>query len=179
MDTVRWIIGIFWRLNFNVCFISVDDGGALAKIYELFTLLHSLDLVLETTGCYESSLNGKVEHHHHTIANMVASKLMFSVFYKSFWFLEFQDSIWKMHCRLNHLRENTPYFLVHGSKPCWKYFRVLGCLLYIVDSKIQKKLDDTTFHGYFMCYSNISKVVLWWDPNQHDNIKHVHHVYFD
>jgi len=51
--------------------IRVDEDGALANNSKFCDFLLERKISLETTGGYASFLNGKIEHHHRTIAQMV------------------------------------------------------------------------------------------------------------
>ncbi len=56
--------------------IRVDEDGALANSSEFCDFLVQRHISLETTGGYASFLNGKIERHHRTIAQMVRSMIL-------------------------------------------------------------------------------------------------------
>ncbi len=59
------------RENKIITTICVDEDGALARSFKFTELLLQHSITLETTGCYASFLNGKVECPNRTIADMV------------------------------------------------------------------------------------------------------------
>lgn len=55
--------------------LRVDEGGELSRSKDVIKLFIQQSITLQTTGGYNSWLNGKIELPHHTLTNMFNSAL--------------------------------------------------------------------------------------------------------
>ena len=65
--------------------IRVDEDGTLKISYELMKTCHNMNTIVQTTGGYESSLNGKNEIPNKTLANIKRDLLLKSSNKKHIW----------------------------------------------------------------------------------------------
>ena len=165
--------------------------------------LDELQIIVETTGGYNSSVNGKVERPHQTIKNMVRVQLISRGHDDELWCLTYQYTIWII-ARLYHSRIKTaPIVAWHKHKGIsfkidLNELVIWGCKIYIINSKQAKKALDprtakdprhmakyldpaqlpATADGFFMGYSSTTKVILYFDPATR-RIKRTFHCYID
>jgi hypothetical protein len=150
-----------------------------------------MNLVLETTGGYASKLNGKNESMNGNSKDMIRTFLQARSHSDDKWCFAFCYAIWIIRRVLNQRIKMTPYEKWHSVKPSFKDLTVFGCHVYILnatnsrkalDSRTQTDLRDIVTNqdidGYFMGYSNTTKVVLYWDPKT-NKIKRTHHCFLD
>jgi len=117
--------------------VRVDEDGALAKNSEFSNFLINHKISLQTTGGYASFLNGKVERHHRTIAQMVCSLLLNSGLLSDLWCYAAEAAADIYRYTLHSTLGKTPYEAWYGRKP---HLRVCGCYVY-VRLPDPKKLD--------------------------------------
>ena len=98
-------------------FIIVDKDGALARSSGFISKCHNMNIVVQTTGGYESLLNGKSEIPNKTLANITGSLLINSSLNTELWCLAYQYSIWVSHQTDNSLYGTVPYLLWNVSRP--------------------------------------------------------------
>ena len=60
----------------KVAFIRVDEYGSLAIFYEFMKTCHNMNIIVQTTCGDASSLNGKIESPHRTLANITRALLL-------------------------------------------------------------------------------------------------------
>jgi len=117
--------------------VRVDEDGALANNSEFSNFLINHKISLQTTGGYASFLNGKVERHHRTIAQMVCSLLLNSGLLSDLWCYAAEAAADIYRYTLHSTLGKTPYEAWYGRKP---HLRVWGCYVY-VRLPDPKKLD--------------------------------------
>ena len=59
LDILKFIFATLKNQDKKVSFIRVDENGGLARSSELMKTCHNLNIIVQTTGVYASSLNGK------------------------------------------------------------------------------------------------------------------------
>jgi hypothetical protein len=132
---------------------------------------------LETTGGYVSFLNGKIERHHRTIAQMVRSMLLNSGLPHNLWCYAAEAAAdihrWTFHSAL----QMTPYEAWYGTKPHINHLRVWGCYVY-VRIPDPKKLDNRVTRGHFLGFTKSRLIVRWYDLST-QTVKHASAVRFD
>ena len=83
-------------------FIRVDEDGALTRSSEFMNTCHNMNIMVQTTGGYASSLNGKHEIPNKTLANITRSLLLKSSHKKELWCFSYQCAIW-LSCRTENI----------------------------------------------------------------------------
>jgi hypothetical protein len=182
----RWFISVIRAMGKTPLYIRVDEGGELAKSSDFCRTVTGLNLILETTGGYASNLNGKNETMHGTSKDMTRALLQARSHRDDKWCFAFTYSIYIIRRTINARIKMTPYEMWHGTKPSFRDLTVFGCHVYVLNAtKNRKSLDSRTqtdlreiinnqdIDGYFMGYSNTTKVVVYWDPT-HKTIKRTH-----
>ena len=136
-----------------------------------------MNIIVQTTGGYDSSLNGKSEIPNKTLDNITRALFLNSSHKKELWCFAYQYAIWLSRQTENRLRGDVPYFLWHGIRPSYKHIKIWGVRVYIINgSAIRKKLDDRSHRGYFMGYAATTGFILYWKPDQPFIIHRAHHV---
>ena len=75
LSLISWISETMKRQGRPISFVRFDEGGELACSQQVCQLLIDLNIVMQTTGGYSSSLLGKDERQHRTLAEMITSML--------------------------------------------------------------------------------------------------------
>ena len=139
-----------------------------------------MNIIVQTTGGYSSSFNGKIESPKKKLANITRALLLNSTRKKKIWCFTYQYAIWISRRTGNKLRGDVPYFIWHGIRPSYKHIKIWGLRVYIINGRAtRKKLDDRSHRGYFMEYAATTGVILYWKPDQQFIINRSHHVWFD
>eukprot|EP00978_Attheya_sp_CCMP212_P030984 scaffold115760_cov65-Attheya_sp.AAC.3 len=172
-------------------FIQVDEGGELARSRDFCFLISELGLVLQTTGGYASSLNGKSEATHRLVKNMVRSMLQSRGHQDDKWCYAYSYTLWLLRRLLNRCVSNTPYEAWHNKKPSFKDMLIFGSVFYILNATVSRQaldarsmtdlckiLSENDVDGYFMGYANTMKIIIYWDPKT-NIIKRAHHCFVD
>lgn len=118
-------------MGFLVNIVRFDEGGELARSYEVNKMLISHHAVTQTTGGYASHLNGKDERQHRTNAAPVRFMLYLSELPEKYWCYALAYSTFIQHCWCNYPHTVTPYEKWHGTKPDYRkihIFLVLRCM---------------------------------------------------
>jgi len=157
--------------------IRVDEDGALANSSEFCDFLIQRKISLETTGGYASFLNGKIERHHRTIAQMVRSMLLNSGLPNNLWCYAAEAAADIYRYTYHSALQMTPYEAWYGSKPHIDNLRVWGCYVY-VRIPDPKKLDNHVARGHFLGFTKSRLIVRWYDPST-QTVKHASAVRFD
>jgi hypothetical protein len=189
LEIVRWVISTLRSMGFEVTFIRVDEGGELARSAEFCSLIVSLSCLLQTTAGGNSSNNGRVERSNRTKANMIRSQLttmkmimkkkVSSDFnFERYWCFAYQHGNFILRRTYNRMRDEIPYFLVHGSRPSVLEMVPMGSIMTIIaqDKQLHPKLGrDRAKTGYFLCFGNHIKSHCYLDPDYPDTFKRSHH----
>ena len=138
-----------------------------------------MNTIVQTTGGYASSLNGKSESPNNTLANITRALLLNSSHKKELWYFSYQYAICLSRQTENRLRGGVPYFLWHGIRPSYKHIKIRGVGVYIINGRATRKnLYDRSHRGYFMGYAATIGVILYWKPDQPFIIHRSHAYYF-
>ena len=189
LDVFKWFINTIRSMGYIINFLRVDEDGALARSAAFCSLVMDLNLILETTGGGNSENNGMVERSNRTKGDMVRSQLStlklllgkdqhpeYPV--EKFWCYAHTHACFTMRRSYNRMRQSTPYFLVHGSRPSYKDLTPFGSIMTIVaPNKAQKSklAHDRCTRGYFVGFSNNCRICLYWDPLHPSTIKRSRH----
>ena len=139
-----------------------------------------MNIIVQTTGGDEFSINGKSEIPNKTLANITRAILLNSSHKRELWLFAYHYVIWLSRRTDNILRGDVPYFLWHGTRPSYKHIKIWGVRVYIINERAtRKKIDDRSHQGYFMGYAATTGVIIYWKPDQPFVIHRAHHVWFD
>ena len=76
LDILKFLVTTLRNQDKKVAFIRVDEDGALARSSEFMKTCHNMNIIVQTTGGYASSLNDKSESPNKTLANITRALLM-------------------------------------------------------------------------------------------------------
>ena len=139
-----------------------------------------MNIIVQTTDGYASSLNGKSESPNKTLSNTMRSLLLNSSNKKELWCFAYQYAICLSRRNDNRLRGDVPYFIWHETRPLYKHIKIWGVRVYIINGNAtRKKLYDISHWGYFMGYEATKGVIIYWKPDKPFIIYRAHHVWFD
>lgn len=132
----------------------MDEDGALANSSKFCDFLVQHHISLETTGGYASFLNGKVERHHHTIAQMVRALLLNSGLPSTLWCYAAKATTDIYHYTYHSALQMTPYEAWYNTKPHIDNLGVWGCYVYVLIPH-PKKLDHRVTRGHLKVLQNL------------------------
>ena len=75
LDLIIWLIDVMERQGRKVLFLRFDEGDELVRNYEVGKLLVEKHVIMQSTGAFASSLNGKDERSHRTYSEMMRCML--------------------------------------------------------------------------------------------------------
>ncbi len=190
---VKWFINAIRGTGREVVFIRVDEDGALANCSHFCELIIQLNCILETTGGYNSENNGMVEQPHGTLADMMRASLLNAkhlfgdqlpqnLKIQQFWCFALQHCSYTLRRKYNRMRDNTPYFLVHGKRPSIKQLAIFGSRVTIMNPKKEKmkKLSmDRSEFGHFLSFGNSVNNILYWKSRTPMDYHRAHHAVID
>jgi hypothetical protein len=165
------------REGVSILSVRVDEDGALANSAEFTDFLLRKSINLETTGGYASFLNGKIERHHRTLANMVRAMILNANLSSSLWCYAAETAADVYRYTHHSALDKTPYEAWYGHKPHINNLRVWGCYVY-VRVPDPKKLDNRVIRGNFLGFTKSRLIIRYWDPST-STVKHAHAVRFD
>ena len=76
LDILKFIVTTLRNKDNKVAFIRVDEDEALARSSEFMTTCHNMNIIVQATDVYASSLNGKSESPNKTLDNITRSLLL-------------------------------------------------------------------------------------------------------
>ena len=75
-DILKRLVYLLRNQYKKVTFIRVNEYGALARSSRFIKTCHNMNIIVQTTGSYASSLDGKIEIPNKTLANITRVCLM-------------------------------------------------------------------------------------------------------
>ena len=166
IDILKLIVTKLKNKDKRVSSIQVDKDGALSIYSKFMEKCHNMNTIVQTTGEYESSLNGESEIPNKTLDNTTRALLLNSSDKKEIWFLSYQYVIWISWQTDNRLHGNVTYLLWNWSRPTYKHIKVWGVILCIINGRVTRKnRDNISIHGYFMGYAATIGVIIYWNPH--------------
>ena len=199
---LKWLVLNLRRQGLEVIELRVDEDGSLANSTEFMAMCRDeLNLTVQTTGGYASTINGKAETPNRTIKRMIRTMLIGAGLPDELWCFAFQYAIFLLRNRYNRLIDSVPAHLWNPNKPPIhiKNIPIWGSKAYIVtESSIKKQLQPRTtkdprnyedqtanapqlpqhFDGYFVGFGSHTAVAIIWDP-QSRRFRRAHHAYID
>ena len=123
-------------MKYNPLFKKVDEDDSLARSPEFCDKVRQLGCVLETTGGYNSTSNGQVEHSNRFDANdirpglstmkiIIGDKLPRGMNINQFWCCALSTGTMNHRYVYNRMRGDSPYFFVHQQRPSIKHLITL------------------------------------------------------
>lgn len=176
---LEWFITTIRKAGGEVCFVRVDEDGALARCSHFCALLVKLGIIMQTTGGYNSTNNGMAERAHGTLADMVRASLYNAktiigdqlppnLPIQKFWCFALHHACYTLRRRYNRMRDTTPYFLVHGQLPSMNdlviwFSRIV--LMNVGNTKMKKLSMERSEFAYFLSFGNNVSNILCWKPS--------------
>ena len=188
IEITLYLIRTIRSMGYQVLFIQVDEDGAFARSSEFCQMIVEENIVLQTTGGGNSENNGMVERQNQFDANIVnpslstmkilmGHKLPDDMAIEEFWCLALQHGTMMKRRVYNRMRGDSPYFLVHKTRPSAKELVPCSAILTIINpaKNSEAKLKDKAIMGHFCGFGNNIKFCLYWDPSQPRQLKRSYH----
>ena len=123
-----------------------------------------MDILVQNTGVYASSLKGKIKRPNKSLADITRELILESSHNKEGFCLAYQYII-RLSCWTDSkFCDGVPYFLWYGSRPSYKNIKIWGVRVYIINGSVTiKKLDDISHRGYFMGYEATTWFIIYWN----------------
>jgi hypothetical protein len=142
-----------------------DKGGEfISKEFDDFCAEHGI--ARQHSEPNEPHQNGVAERANEDIAAAATALLVQAKLPPSFWKLAVATYVHtKNRSPCSALNGETPYFIWKRKKPDVSYFRVFGCLAYVlVQKKDRKALESRSRKCIFVGYPEGVKAWKFWDP---------------
>ena len=177
---LSYLVNVLRTLNYKVLYLKVDEDGSLARSSEFCSKVEELNCVLQTTGGYNSTSNGQVERSNRFDANVVRpslstmnllmgdklAKLPKPININKFWCCALNNGTIVHRMVYNRMRKDSPYYLVHKTRPSVKQLVPLGSFITIIEDNHQpkvKKLNDRGKLAHFCGYGSNFRYILYWE----------------
>ena len=139
LDILKFLVTTLINQDKKVAFIRLDEYGALARSSEFIRTCHNMNIIVQTTGGYSSSLNGKSESPNKKLANITRALLLNSSHNKELWCFLYQYAIWIFRRTENILCDDVTYFLCNGTRPSYKHIKIWCVVVYIINGSVTRK----------------------------------------
>ena len=180
LDILKFLVAALRNQDNKAVFIRVDKYGALERSSEFIKTCHNMNIIVQTTGGYESSLNGKSESPNKTLDNITRALPLKSSHKKELWCFAYQYATWISCQNDNILSGDVTYFTWHLPRPLYKHIIIWCVRVYIINVHVtRKKLDNRSHCGYFMVYTATTGVIIYWNTDQPFFIHIDHNFWFD
>ncbi|GJV09860.1 retrovirus-related pol polyprotein from transposon TNT 1-94 [Tanacetum coccineum] len=113
-------------------------------------------------GPFTSQSSEIVERTHHKLRKMSRTMLDEQFILQKFWCHDI-DTVTYIFNRvyIRNFIDKTPYEILRNRKPSLEYFRVFGCKVFILNTKVHlTKFDPRSYEGVFLGYSQTSKAYI-------------------
>ena len=155
------MVATFRNQDKKVAFIRVDEYGALERYSEFVRTCHNINIIVQTIGGDESSLNCNRKITNKTLYNIIRVLLTNSSHKKKLWCLPYQYDILISRRTENILHVDVTYFLRNGLRPLYKQIKIWGERFYIINGSVTRKnLDDISHRVYFMGLASTKRVII-------------------
>ena len=94
LDILKFLVTTLRNQDKKLAFIRVDEDGELARSLEFIKTHQNTNIIVQTTGGYASSFNGKSESPNNTRDNITRYLLLNSSHKKEIWCFAYQYAIW-------------------------------------------------------------------------------------
>ena len=116
-EIIKFLVNKFRDQDNKVTSIHVDEYGSIARSSEFRRTCHNMKIIVQTTGGYASSLNGKSEIPNKTLDNITRALILISIHNKELWCFTYHYSMCLSFLTDNRLHGDVTYFLWNGSIP--------------------------------------------------------------
>ena len=124
-------------------------------------------------------MNGKMERHFQTTANMARSMLSFADLPNTYWVLAFDAAVYIRNRVWSTGAKGIPFEILTGTRPDVSHFRVFGCPAYVhTPESQQRKLSEKAWKGIFVGYCTDSPAWKIYNPITR-RVLHSRNVIFD
>jgi len=124
-------------------------------------------------------MNGKMERHFQTTANMARSMLSFADLPNTYWVLAFDAAVYIRNRVWSTGANGIPFEILTGVRPDVSHFRVFGCPAYVhTPESQQRKLSEKAWKGIFVGYCTDSPAWKVYNPITR-KVLHSRNVVFD
>ena len=148
LDILKFLVTTLSNQDKNFSFIRFDEDRAIARSSGFMKTCHNMNITVQTTSGYASSINGKRKIPNNTLANITREILLNSSLKKELCFFAYQYSIWLSCQNNNRLRGDVPYFLWNGTRPSCKHIKIWGVRVYIINEHATRNnLDNRSHRG--------------------------------
>ena len=145
----------------KVEFLLADEDGALSRSSEFMKTCHNMNTIVQTAGLYVSSINGKIEIHNKTLANITRDIILNSSHNKELWCFAYHYDICLSCITQNRFHGDVIDLLLYGTRPPYKHIKIWDVLVYIINARVTiKKLDDISYCGYLMGYAATTGFII-------------------
>jgi len=176
LDILSFFISILKKEKKIIRYVRVDEDKALANSTAFCKLLLTHNIILQTTGGYASSLNGKSESLNkvakHTVSTILSSANMDPMFWC--FALSHGNNIIR-NMSLNPEKNKTSKQAWSGKQPDWSEFRIPFCDVYVLDQTLN---IGTARKHTFLTFGATTSIIYYWDADMR-SVKRCHHGYFD
>ena len=76
LDILKFLVAKLGNQDKKATFIRVDENGALLRSFKFMNTCHNMNIIVQTTGGYSSSLNSKSEQPNKRLANITRALLL-------------------------------------------------------------------------------------------------------
>ena len=94
LDILKFLVTTLRNQDNKFAFIRVNEDGALARSSEFMKTFHIMNIIVQNTGVYTSSLNGKSKIPNNTLANITRYFSLYSIHKKELWCFVYQYAVW-------------------------------------------------------------------------------------
>jgi len=178
VDVIRWIISTLRSQGKKIHFVRFDEGGELARSYDINKMLvEEFKVVMQSTGGYASHLNGITERGHRTDSDAIKTSLYAAALDDEFWCfaLLYDNYVNRRWCK--YPDTVTPYEKWCKTKPSFRKLYIFGAAIYVHDHA-PKKLEHKSSFGLFLGYGASTAIIYYFDPIKR-TIKRAHHARVD
>ena len=120
-----------------------------------------MDILVQNTGVYASSIKGKIKRPNKSLADITRELILESSHNKEGFCLAYQYII-RLSCWTDSkFCDGVPYFLWYGSIPSYKNIKIWGVRVYIINGCVTRNnIYDRSHSGYFMGYADTTEFII-------------------
>ena len=108
LDVLNFLVNTSRNQDKKFTLIWVDEYKALARSSEFMKTCHNMNILVQTTGGYVSSIDGKREIPNNKLTNITRALLLDSSHKKWIWCFDYQYDIFLSRRTENRLRVDVP-----------------------------------------------------------------------
>ena len=160
LDIIKFLFTALRNQDKKFSLIQVDEDRALERSSGFMRTFHNMNIIVQNTGVYSYSLNGKSEISNNTLANIARAFLMDSIHKKVLWCLSYQYVIFILRQNENILCGYFLYFLLHGSIPEYKSLKIWVVIFYIANGLVTiNNIDYRSHYVFSVGYASLQDIL--------------------